>query len=161
MDKLLFIKSKILENNSLEKLLHFWRFKNKTIVFTNGCFDIIHRGHVEYLGKAANEGDVLVVGLNSDASVRTIKGPNRPLQDEYSRALVLASFSFVSAVVIFNGQTPYDLINFIKPDILVKGGDYKTEDIAGSDIVLANGGKVMIINYIEGYSTTNIINRFL
>ena len=159
MDKFEFIKSKIVEKESLFRLINYWRFSNKAIVFTNGCFDIIHRGHIEYLAKAANEGDILIIGLNSDISVKQIKGSNRPIQDEYSRALVLASFSFVNNVIIFKEETPYDLINFIKPDVIVKGSDYKPEDIVGSDIVISNGGKVVTINYVEGYSTTNIISN--
>jgi len=159
LDKFEFIKSKIVEKESLFRLINYWRFSNKAIVFTNGCFDIIHRGHIEYLAKAANEGDILIIGLNSDISVKQIKGSNRPIQDEYSRALVLASFSFVNNVIIFKEETPYDLINFIKPDVIVKGSDYKPEDIVGSDIVISNGGKVVTINYVEGYSTTNIISN--
>jgi D-glycero-beta-D-manno-heptose 1-phosphate adenylyltransferase len=159
IDKFEFIKSKIVDKNSLERLICYWRFNNKIIVFTNGCFDIIHRGHIDYLAKAANEGDVLIVGLNSDASVRKIKGLKRPIQDEYSRSLILASFSFITNIIIFDEETPYNLINFIKPDVLVKGSDYKPENIVGSDIVLANGGKIITINYIEGYSTTNIISK--
>lgn len=161
MDKLEFIKSKIVDKESLEKLINFWKFKNKTIVFTNGCFDIIHRGHIEYLASTANEGDVLIIGINTDNSVRKIKGENRPVQDEYARALTLASLTFVTSVILFDEETPYNLINFIKPDILVKGSDYKPEDIVGNDIVASNGGKIVTINFIEGYSTTNIINKLI
>jgi len=161
LDKLEIVKSKIIAKETLSRLLPYWRFKDKTVVFTNGCFDIIHRGHIEYLALAANEGDLLIIGLNSDSSVKRIKGNNRPIQDEYSRALALASLNFVTAVILFDEDTPYNLIDFIKPDILVKGSDYKPEDIVGNDIVLPNGGKIVTIDYINGYSTTNIINQIV
>ncbi|MDX9798942.1 MAG: D-glycero-beta-D-manno-heptose 1-phosphate adenylyltransferase, partial [Bacteroidales bacterium] len=126
------------------------------IVFTNGCFDIIHRGHVDYLSKAKDLGDILIIGLNTDQSVRNIKGNTRPIQDENSRAIILASMQFVDAIVFFSEPTPYTLIKEIQPDILVKGADYKKEDIVGYDIVSQRGGKVETIEFIEGYSTSNI-----
>jgi len=160
MDYLNSIQSKIhLDRSELENVLAVWRFKNQKIVFTNGCFDIVHRGHVEYLAKAASLGDKLVIGLNTDASVKRIKGQARPVQDENTRALVLAGFSFVAKVVLFDEDTPYELIKLIKPQILVKGGDYKAEDIVGYDVVTSCGGTVETIDLVEGHSTTNIINK--
>lgn len=160
MDYLSLIQSKILmDRTELEFSLAIWRFKGQKLVFTNGCFDIIHRGHVEYLAKAASLGGQLIIGLNTDASVKRLKGSTRPVQDETTRALVLASFSFVSKVVFFDEDTPFDLINLIQPDILVKGGDYKPEDIVGYDIVKGKGGEIATIDLVEGYSTTSIIKR--
>lgn len=159
MDKLNIIQSKIIDISNIESHLTYWNLKNQKIVFTNGCFDILHRGHIEYLAQAANHGDILLIGLNTDNSVRRIKGNSRPVQDESARAILLASLSFVSAVILFDEDTPYELIKRVKPDILVKGSDYKTEDIVGYDIVTANGGKVVTIDFIEGYSTTSIIEK--
>ena len=159
MDKLEIIKSKIVTKDNLRILLSFWKFKEKRIVFTNGCFDIIHRGHIEYLAKAASCGNILIVGLNTDDSVKRLKGKNRPLQDEYSRAIILASLSFVDNVILFNEDTPYDLIKFVQPDILIKGSDYKPEDIVGYDIVKAKSGEIITVDFIAGYSTTNIIKK--
>ena len=129
------------------------------VVFTNGCFDILHRGHVEYLAKAADLGDILVVGLNTDASVRRLKGEGRPVNNQEARALVLASLSFVDAVVLFDDDTPYNLIKTLRPDVLVKGADYQPEAIVGYDIVTSYGGTVTTIPLVEGYSTTNFIER--
>jgi rfaE bifunctional protein nucleotidyltransferase chain/domain len=159
MDKLKIIESKIIESESIHYWLSYWRFKSKIIVFTNGCFDILHRGHIEYLSKAAENGDVLVVGLNTDKSVKKIKGSGRPYQDQESRALILASLHFVTAVILFNEETPYELIKLIQPDVLVKGGDYKPEEIIGYDIVKAKGGKVVTVDYIDDYSTSGIIEK--
>lgn len=160
MDYLSFIQSKILlDRSELENLLAIWKFKDQKIVFTNGCFDIIHRGHVDYLAKAASLGDQLIIGINTDASVKRLKGATRPVQDENTRALVLASFSFVSKVILFDEDTPYELIKLVQPDILVKGGDYKTEDIIGHDIVESKGGTVVTIELIEGHSTTSLIKK--
>lgn len=131
----------------------------KTVVFTNGCFDLIHRGHMVYLQEAANLGDFLVIGLNTDASIKSIKGKNRPVQSEKSRAAVLASLGFVDLVVLFNEDTPADLIQAIIPDILVKGGDYEEDQVVGADTVKTNGGEVKILSLVEGESTTNIIER--
>jgi rfaE bifunctional protein nucleotidyltransferase chain/domain len=131
------------------------------VVFTNGCFDILHLGHIEYLAKAANLGDVLVIGMNSDHSVHRIKGDSRPINDEHSRSMVLASLEFVTAVVLFDEETPYELIKIIQPDILVKGRDYKIKEIVGHDIVLAKGGKVKTIELTLGYSTTGIEQKIL
>jgi D-glycero-beta-D-manno-heptose 1-phosphate adenylyltransferase len=159
MDKYELIKSKITTKEALRPLLNVLKFKSKTIVFSNGCFDILHRGHIEYLAKAASLGDTMIIGLNSDASVKRLKGPNRPVQDEQSRALVMASLKFVDYVVLFEEDTPYELIDYIKPDVLVKGSDYKEDEIVGADIVKKNGGKVVTIDLVEGYSTTSIIKR--
>ena len=159
MDKFELIKSRIITKEDLKPLLQVLKFKSKKIVFSNGCFDILHRGHVEYLAKAASLGDVLIIGLNTDESVRRLKGPTRPVQDEQSRAQVMASLHFVDFVVLFDEDTPYELINFIKPDILVKGSDYREDQIVGADIVKGNGGKVITIDLVEGYSTTSIIER--
>lgn len=159
MDKLNIIQSKIIDINNIESHLTYWNLKNKKIVFTNGCFDILHRGHIEYLAQAANYGDVLVIGLNTDNSVRKIKGDSRPVQDQVARAMVLASLQFVSAVILFDEDTPYELIKSVQPDILIKGSDYNPEDIVGYDIVTAKGGEVITIDFIEGYSTTSIIEK--
>ena len=150
------IQNKIIFFDNIQKQVLKWREENKKIVFTNGCFDIIHRGHVDYLSKAKDLGDILIIGLNTDQSVRNIKGNTRPIQDEQSRAIILASMQFVDAIVFFSEPTPYTLIKEIQPDILVKGADYKKEDIVGYDIVSQRGGKVETIEFIEGYSTSNI-----
>lgn len=143
----------------LEKQLVQWRSEVKTIVFTNGCFDILHAGHIASLSEAAKYGDVLVVGLNSDSSIRDLKGSNRPVNDESSRALVLASLAMVDAVVVFSDPTPIELVKAIRPDVMVKGGDYKVEEIAGAREVMEWGGQVIINPIIEGFSTTAIINK--
>lgn len=159
MDKLKIIKSKIIGADTINYWLAYWRFKRNTIVFTNGCFDILHRGHIEYLAKAASNGDVLIVGLNTDKSVKKVKGSGRPYQDEKSRALILASLRFVTAVILFNEETPYELIKLIQPDVLVKGGDYEPDEIVGYDIVKSKGGKVITIDYVDGYSSSEIIEK--
>ena len=153
------IKNKILDGDRLTAWLDDCKRNNKTIVFSNGCFDILHRGHVEYLAKAAAFGDVMIIGLNTDASVKRLKGQSRPVNDEKARAFVLAGLEFVSAVVLFDDDTPYNLIKTVQPDVLVKGSDYKPENIVGYDIVTAKGGRVETIDLVEGYSTTGIINR--
>ena len=153
------ICNKILDKEGLEKWLEDCRKNGKKIVFSNGCFDILHRGHVEYLSKAAAYGDVMIIGLNTDASVRRLKGPSRPVNDEKARAFVLAGLECVTAVVLFDEDTPYNLIKTVQPDVLVKGSDYKPEDIVGYDIVTAKGGKVVTVDLVEGFSTTGIINK--
>lgn len=153
------IYDKILNKESLEEKLNLWRKEGKTIVFSNGCFDILHRGHVEYLSKAADLGDILIIGLNTDASVKRIKGPSRPVNDEKARAVVLAALEFVDAIMFFEEDTPYNLIKNVQPDVLVKGKDYKAEDIVGYDLVTNKGGKVETIELVEGFSTTNTINK--
>ena len=153
------INNKILDKEGLAKWLEDCRKNGKKIVFLNGCFDILHRGHVEYLAKAAAFGDVMVIGLNTDASVKRLKGPSRPVNDEKSRAFVLAGLEFVSAVVLFDEDTPYNLIKTVQPDVLVKGSDYKPENIVGYDIVTAKGGKVVTVDLVEGFSTTKTIEK--
>ena len=153
------IRSKILTKKSLKNQLAVWRFLNKKIVFSNGCFDILHLGHIDYLSKASDFGDILIIGLNTDNSVRKLKGNNRPINDEKSRAMILASLQFVSAVVLFDEDTPYDLIKFVQPDVLVKGSDYLEEDIVGYDIVKAKGGEIKTIDLVLDISTTIIENR--
>jgi rfaE bifunctional protein nucleotidyltransferase chain/domain len=159
MTNLEIINSKICTPETIKHKLNVWRFKDQEIVFTNGCFDILHQGHVDYLSKAADLGNVLIVGLNSDNSTNKLKGPNRPINDEHSRAMIIASLHFVDAVILFDEPTPYNLINFIQPDVLVKGADYTVEQIAGSDIVLAKGGKVITIELLPGFSTSAIEAR--
>jgi D-glycero-beta-D-manno-heptose 1-phosphate adenylyltransferase len=151
------IPGKILAKVELVQRVAQWKFMGKTVAFTNGVFDILHQGHIFSLSQAAAEGDVLVVGLNADVSVRRLKGESRPVNDEHSRALVLASLLMVDAVVLFEEDTPIELIKSVLPDVLVKGGDYTVEQIAGSKEVIANGGKVVINPILEGFSTTNII----
>ena len=146
---------------SLENQLNIWKFREQKIVFTNGCFDILHLGHIDYLTKAAGLGDVLIVGLNSDSSVKLLKGNNRPINNETSRAAVLSALRVIEAVVLFEEETPYNLIGHIKPDKLIKGGDYKVEEIAGHDIVQKNGGEVVIIDLLEGFSTSGIEQKIL
>lgn len=153
------INNKFLDGEKLEKWLEDCRKNGKKIVFSNGCFDILHRGHVEYLSKAAAFGDVMVIGLNTDASVRRLKGPSRPVNDEKARAFVLAGLECVTAVVLFDEDTPYNLIKTVQPDVLVKGSDYKPEEIVGYDVVTAKGGKVVTVDLVEGYSTTKTIEK--
>ncbi|WP_294140096.1 D-glycero-beta-D-manno-heptose 1-phosphate adenylyltransferase [uncultured Sanguibacteroides sp.] len=160
MDYLPYIKTKIAKTQEeASRTLSLWRFKDERIVFTNGCFDILHKGHIEYLAQAANLGTKLIVGLNTDASVKRLKGENRPINNEDARALALASLIFVDEVIFFNTDTPYDLINYVQPDVLVKGGDYNPENIVGYDIVKAKNGKIVTIDFVEGYSTTSILNK--
>ena len=157
MTKPEFIQSKIYKWEDLSRAIAIWKFKDNKIVFTNGCFDILHKGHVTYLSRAADLGDILIVGLNSDESVKKLnKGVNRPIQDQDSRALILASLHHVNAVIIFDEETPLDLISKVQPDVLVKGGDWKPEQIVGYDSVKARGGEVVSIEFVPGYSTTAI-----
>jgi D-glycero-beta-D-manno-heptose 1-phosphate adenylyltransferase len=159
MKKLDVIDNKIISVQHLPSKLSYWRFLGKKVVFTNGCFDIVHLGHIDYLSKAADLGDVLLVGLNTDQSVKRIKGSGRPINDESARAKLLASMFFVSGVVMFDEDTPYELISVVKPDVLVKGSDYKAEDIVGYDIVTKHGGKVITLDFLPGYSTTAIVKK--
>ena len=160
MNKFENLHSKIITNTvELKRLINIHKFKGEEIVFTNGCFDIIHRGHIEYLAKAANKGNLLIIGLNTDASVQKLKGENRPVQDENSRALILSALSFVNYIILFDEDTPYELIKALQPDILVKGADYKTTDIVGYDIVTENGGRVETIEFVDGFSTSNILEK--
>jgi rfaE bifunctional protein nucleotidyltransferase chain/domain len=154
------IKDKIVSKDQLKWVLVNWKFKGEKIVFTNGCFDILHQGHVDYLSKASDKGSRLIVAVNSDTSLRKLnKGENRPLQDEYSRALIIASLQFVSRVIIFDEDTPFELISYIKPNVLVKGSDYSIEQIVGHDVVLKSGGTVDTIDFLDGYSTSKIVEK--
>lgn len=145
--------------DSLQRKLAQWRLLGQTIGFTNGCFDILHAGHIASLSEAAQQADLLIIGLNSDASVRGLKGEGRPINDEASRAVVLASLLMVDAVIIFTEPTPLKLIMAVQPDVLVKGGDYKIEDIVGAKEVISLGGRVVINPIVEGFSTTGTINK--
>lgn len=153
------IPQKIVTTAEAVKFAAQWRVKNKTIAFTNGVFDILHEGHIWSLSQAAKEADYLIVGLNADASVKRLKGDVRPVNSQQSRALVLASLLMVDAVVIFEEDTPLELIKAILPDVLVKGGDYTVEQIAGAKEVMDSGGRVVINKMLEGFSTTGIIER--
>ncbi|MGQ1911393.1 D-glycero-beta-D-manno-heptose 1-phosphate adenylyltransferase [Marinifilum sp. RC60d5] len=160
MDKLQLIKDKIFfKQEDAYNKLQTWRFKEEKIVFSNGCFDIVHRGHLEYLASAAAMGNKMIIGLNTDLSTQRLKGPTRPINDEYSRALLLASLGFVDMVILFEEDTPFNLINFVQPDVLVKGSDYKAEDIVGYDIVKTKGGEIKTLDFIEGFSSTGIIKK--
>ena len=150
-------KIKSLEESKAQVIA--WQAKGEKIVFTNGCFDLLHLGHVDYLEKARNLGDRLIVGLNTDNSVSRFKGPERPLQDQISRARVLAALQFVDLVVFFNEDTPLNLISALLPNVLVKGSDYLTENIVGATIVMKHGGVVKTIDFVEGYSTTRIVEK--
>lgn len=158
---------KIVSLHDLEILLNNQRQPNKQekqqpkVVFTNGCFDLVHRGHVDYLSKARDLGDLLIVGLNSDDSVRRLKGEKRPISNQQSRAIVLAAFAFVDYVVIFDEDTPLNLIMSIKPDILVKGGDYNHDNVVGADFVESYGGRLELIPLVPGESTTNLVNKMM
>ncbi len=152
------IQHKIYTQESLLKQVNAWRVLNKKIVFTNGVFDILHKGHIASLSEAATYGDMLVVGINADASVKKLKGPTRPVNDENARALILASLLQTDAVVIFEEDTPLELIKLIKPNVLVKGGDYTIDEIVGAKEVLAAGGEVKIASIVDGISTSKIID---
>lgn len=168
MTRLEYVQKKIHSVESLKMLIQTWRLKGEKIAFTNGCFDILHQGHVTYLAQSAGYANRLIVGLNTDASVkRQGKGDNRPVNAEDSRLLVLASLGFVDAVVLFDSDTPFDLIKELQPDVLLKGADYNPEQtdssqkdyIVGSDIVRENGGEVIAVPLVEGFSTTSIIKK--
>ena len=150
---------KIYSRDELIRQVYRWRFLGKSISFTNGCFDILHAGHIASLSEAASEGDILVVGVNTDSSTRRLKGEQRPVNDENSRALLLASLAIVDAVTLFDEDTPYELITTLLPDVIVKGGDYTMEQMIGAKEVLANGGRVVINPIVSGFSTTNIIQK--
>ena len=152
---------KIKNRSQIIKLAGSIRKRGKRVVFTNGCFDILHKGHVKLLEKAKSLGDVLVVALNSDASVRKIKGPKRPLNNQRDRAAIVAALSSVDFVTFFNEPTPGNLIKQITPDVLVKGGDWQKKDIVGSGFVKSQGGKVYSIKFVKGYSTSQFINRII
>ena len=151
--------SRVLNSETLAASINKYRSENKKVVFTNGCFDLLHIGHVTYLEEAKKLGDVLIVGINTDESVKKLKGPTRPIQNENDRSEILAALKSVDHTILFGEETPLDLIKQIKPDVLVKGGDWKIEQIVGSDFVMSNGGKVYSLNFFQGKSTTSIIEK--
>ncbi len=168
MDRLDYITEKIVSVEEAKRRMSMWHMKNDVVCFTNGCFDILHLGHITYLAKAASLGKRLIVAVNSDDSVRLLnKAPNRPINNEQARMMVVAALGCVDLVVVFNEQTPFELITELLPDILIKGADYDAEEtdnkhpkyIIGSDVVKANGGKVETISFVEGYSTTAILSK--
>ncbi len=154
------LEDKIISGSLLSQRVSLQKMFGKKVVFTNGCFDILHQGHLDYLCKARDLGDFLVVGLNTDASVKRLnKSPERPINTEKSRAQILASLLFVDAVVLFDEDTPYELIKIVQPDVLVKGADYKPDEIVGADVVKARGGEVVTIELTQGFSTTALIQK--
>jgi len=153
------LKSKLYTLDQLATKRKQWKAEGQTVVFTNGVFDLMHVGHLSYLAAAADLGNKLIIGLNSDASTKRLKGPTRPVNNEYSRSVTLAAIFFIDAVVLFEEDTPANLIKTLLPDILVKGGDYTIDQIVGAPEVLANGGQVKVIDFVDGYSSTGIINR--
>jgi len=159
MNNLERIHTKIYDRKNLETQLAIWRFQSKKNGFKNGCFDLPPLGNIDYLSKAKDLGDILIIGVNTDDSVKRLKGAARPITDENSRSLIIASLQFVTAVVLFDEDTPYELIKLVQPDVLVKGSDYKPEDIVGYDIVKAKGGEIVTIDYLDGYSTSELENK--
>ena len=153
------LKAKIFNIKDLSKIINEWRLNGDKIVFTNGCFDLIHLGHLEILARSADLGDKLIVAINSDMSIKKIKGSSRPIIEEDSRAKQLAAIEFIDAVILFNEDTPYNLINILKPDVLTKGGDYKKNDIIGNELINKEQGEVVIIPLTQGYSTTSILEK--
>lgn len=153
------ISKKIFTLENLKKQVAAWRVNNKTIAFSNGCFDILHEGHIFSLNQAASEADILIIGVNSDQSVKRLKGPERPINNEISRSIMLSNLAVVDAVVVFEEDTPLALIQSLMPDVIVKGGDYTIDQIVGSKEVIANGGRVVINPIVEGFSTTGIIEQ--
>lgn len=153
------IPDRIFTMDTLLQKMAGWRMQGKTVAFTNGCFDLLHEGHIFSLSQAAAEADILVVGVNSDRSVKQLKGPQRPVNNETSRALVLASLIMVDAVIIFDAETPLRLIASLLPDVIVKGGDYTIDNVVGAKEVISNGGRVVINPILEGFSTTAIIEK--
>jgi D-beta-D-heptose 7-phosphate kinase/D-beta-D-heptose 1-phosphate adenosyltransferase len=153
--------SKIYTLESVLKMAQAWRERGASIAFTNGCFDLLHPGHVSLLDQAKRSADRLIVGLNADESIRRLKGPSRPIQNEIARATVLSSLKFVDAVVIFQEDTPIDLIHALEPDVLVKGADYTIDRVVGGDFVTGRGGKVLLADLVEGQSTTSMVRRAL
>jgi D-glycero-beta-D-manno-heptose 1-phosphate adenylyltransferase len=153
------LNTKIYSLEELENQVNAWKQAGEEVVFTNGCFDIIHRGHIEVLVQTADLGNRLIIGLNSDSSIQKLKGKNRPIIDEQSRAILLASFSFVDAVILFSEDTPINLIRTLKPDVLAKGGDYEISTIVGHKVVQENGGEVILVPFVDGFSSTTIIDK--
>jgi D-beta-D-heptose 7-phosphate kinase/D-beta-D-heptose 1-phosphate adenosyltransferase len=156
-----YIPNKIFSLADLQKQVAAWRVTGKSIAFSNGCFDILHEGHIFSLNEAAKEADKLIIGVNSDASVKRLKGPERPINNEHSRSLILSNLVTVDAVIIFNEDTPKEVIEIITPNILVKGGDYTLENIVGAHWVIQNGGQVKTIDFLPGYSTSAIEQKIL
>jgi D-beta-D-heptose 7-phosphate kinase/D-beta-D-heptose 1-phosphate adenosyltransferase len=150
---------KVVSIEEAKTIIYGWKLLGKTTAFTNGCFDILHQGHIFSLGQAAKEADYLIVGLNSDASVQRLKGPTRPINNTESRAIVISNLAIVDLVVVFEEDTPLELIKSLLPDVLVKGGDYTIDQIVGAKEVIASGGKVIINPIVEGYSTTGLIEK--
>lgn len=159
MDKLQWIQNRIVDRANLVRECNGWRIRNERIVFTNGCFDILHHGHLDLLAKAASMGSKLVVGLNTDDSVKRLKGHTRPVTHEQDRLFQIASLLCVDAVCLFDEDTPKELIESIRPDVLVKGGDYSVANIVGAEFVQSYGGTVAIVPFVEGYSTTSMIAK--
>ena len=153
------LNNKIYSLKELENQVTSWKQVGEKVVFTNGCFDIIHRGHIEVLAQTADLGDRLIIGINSDSSIQKLKGKNRPIIEEKSRAILLASLSFVDAVILFSEDTPINLISTLKPDILSKGGDYEISTIVGHEVVQENGGQVILVPFVDGFSSTTIIDK--
>lgn len=153
------LKAKIFNIKDLSQIIKKWRLNGDKIIFTNGCFDLIHLGHLEILARSADLGDKLIVGINSDMSIKKIKGSSRPIIEEDSRAKQLAAIEFIDAVILFNEDTPYNLISILKPDVLTKGGDYKKNDIIGNELINKEQGEVVIIPLTKGYSTTSILEK--
>jgi|TARA_B110000459_G_scaffold56924_1_gene63936 rfaE bifunctional protein nucleotidyltransferase chain/domain len=159
MSHLKTLKSKIYNLDSLNSQVKIWKMADNKVVFTNGCFDVVHRGHIEVLARTADLGDKLIIGLNSDKSIQKLKGESRPIINEQSRAILLAALSFVDAIILFSEDTPLKLISGLLPDVLAKGGDYKIETIVGHEIVQQNGGKVKLVPFLDGFSSTTIIDK--
>jgi len=153
------LNDKIFSLDALKIQVDSWKKSEEKVVFTNGCFDIVHRGHIEVLARTADLGSKFIIGLNSDSSIQKLKGEGRPIIDEQSRAVLLAALSFVDAIVLFSDETPLELISTLVPDVLAKGGDYKIETIVGHKIVQENGGKVILVPFVEGFSSTTIIDK--
>lgn len=153
------MEDKLFTLSDLKIEIESWKDNHEKIVFTNGCFDLIHRGHLDYLSKARKLGDKLIVAINSDASVKRLKGEERPIKPEFDRMLTMAAFYFVDAVILFEEDTPKNVIDSLIPNVLVKGGDYKIEDIVGYTTVIKNGGEVRTIDFVDGSSSSNFINK--
>ncbi|MBX3257744.1 MAG: D-glycero-beta-D-manno-heptose 1-phosphate adenylyltransferase [Chitinophagaceae bacterium] len=153
------IKNKVLTQDGIKHQVKRWRLLGKKIVFTNGCFDILHEGHIEILSQAALSGDILIVGVNTDASVKRLKGQSRPVNNQSFRAMMLASLTIIDAVVLFDEDTPLELIREIEPDVLLKGGDYEQNQIVGAEDVVKAGGEVKIVPLVKGFSTSSLIQK--
>jgi len=153
------LQNKIYSLDALKTQVTSWKKSGEKVVFTNGCFDVIHRGHIEVLARTADLGDKLIIGLNADSSIKNLKGEGRPIIDEMSRAVLLAALSFVDAVVLFSEETPLNLISTLLPDVLAKGGDYEIATVVGHEIVQENGGKVILVPFVDGFSSTTIIDK--